>query len=323
MKSLKKIRYGLATLIFAFFIMFGIKNNVLANEFSVDGKTVTYTVTEAKKEQANFGTTQTTGPLYVEVENGGETCTSYRFIVKNESDKVIQVGMYAQLLNEINQKNMRFDVTFGPIMSALPLNSNSFTTLFTGTKLKPGESVWVENYMFKGDNPGYAGRFRIAVAAVITPTNDLVYENVVTKKPSISVTKLSSNKVGIKVTLNNPRAQVSRVSKVEVYKGTKKIKTIQSIKGQSSFLFTYKKKGAGSAKYKVKLTAIANSKDTKTSSKVSPKSNVWKQKVSTKKSAYPANKIGYKIKSISYKGNRLVVKGYAYNTFDVSLKHTV
>lgn len=223
---MEKVSYGLAILIFAFLIMFGIKNNVLANQFSVDDKTVTYTVTEAKKEQANFGLTQTTGPLYVEVENGGETCTSYRFIVKNKSNKVLHVGMYAQLLNETNPKNMRFNVTFGPVMSALSLNSNSLTNIFTGTKLKPGGSVWIENYMFKGDNPGYAGRFRIAVAAVITPTNDAVYKNVVIKKPSISVTKLSANKVGIKVNLNNPSAQVSRVSKVEVYKGSKKYKRL-------------------------------------------------------------------------------------------------
>ena len=76
-------------------------------------------------------------------------------------------------------------------------------------------------------------------------------------------------------------------------------------------------------KNQVKLTAIANSKDTKTSSKVLPKANIWKQKVSTKISDYPTYKTGYKIKSISYKGNKLVIKGYTYNTFGMKMSANI
>ena len=56
---------------------------------------------------------------------------------------------------------------------------------------------------------------------------------------------LSADQAGIQVDVNNGGAEVRGVSKIYVYKGSKKIKTFTSA-ATSKYTFTYKAKGAGS-----------------------------------------------------------------------------
>ena len=159
---------------------------------------------------------------------------------------------------------------------------------------------------------------RLKVRAKITVTDEPVYKTVVNKAPKIDVTKMSADQVGIQVDVNNGGADTKGASKIYVYKGSKKIKTITS-KATDIYTFTYKEKGAGSAKYKVKVEMTKNKTDAKTSKLVSPKANVYSVKVSTKLSDYEQNDMLFVTKSLSYSGNTLIVKGYTVNTMGVDL----
>ena len=147
-----------------------------------------------------------------------------------------------------------------------------------------------------------------------------MYKTVVKKEPKIEVTKMSADQAGIQVDVNNGGAQVRGVSKIYVYKGSKKIKTFTSA-ATSKYTFTYKAKGAGSAKYKAKVEMIENKNDAKTSKAVSPKANTYSLKVSTKLSDYEEDEIKFVTQSLSYSGNTIIVKGYTVNTMGADLAY--
>ena len=147
-----------------------------------------------------------------------------------------------------------------------------------------------------------------------------MYKTVVNKEPKIEVTKMSADQAGIQVDVNNGGAGVRGVSKIYVYKGSKKIKTFTSA-ATSKYTFTYKAKGAGSAKYKAKVEMIENKNDAKTSKAVSPKANTYSLKVSTKLSDYEEDEIKFVTQSLSYSGNTIIVKGYTVNTMGADLAY--
>lgn len=94
-----------------------------------------------------------------------------------------------------------------------------------------------------------------------SPLHEPVYKTVVKKEPKIEVTKMSADQAGIQVDVNNGGAEVRGVSKIYVYKGSKKIKTFTSA-ATSKYTFTYKAKGKfGSAKYKAKVEMIEKTKN--------------------------------------------------------------
>ncbi len=287
------------------------KTNIAsANSFDInlDANSATYTITEATQESVTFGALNTTGAIYTNEKPD-------TFIVKNETDKVLQIGMWAATESEVV---LNWFGETGPLLTRQSFG-RSATAIFTGTYVYPGKETHVQYAYFKEENQNQEKKVRLQVIARITPTDKKVYDNIIVKKPTISVTKIASDKVGIKVDVNNGGAGVRGVSQMEVYCGSKKIKTLKS-QAKDEYLFTYKAKGAGSKKYKVKLTAVANAEDTQTSDEASPKANVWTQKVSTKLKDYEDFDTGYVIKSLSYKGKTLIVKGYTYNTMGASVK---
>lgn len=247
-------------------------------EMDLDANKVTYTLTEAKSGEITFGAANTTGYIYV----GKKPDT---FVVKNSTDKVIRVGMWVAAESPVT---MSWYADFGQYAYMEAENKN--------VKTLP----------------------RLQVIAKITVTDDPVYETVINKAPKIDVTKMSADQVGIQVDVNNGGADTNGASKIYVYKGSKKIKTITS-KATDIYTFTYKAKGAGSAKYKVKVEMTKNKNDAKTSKLVSPKANVYSVKVSTKLSDYEQNDMLFVTKSLSYSGNTLIVKGYMVNTMGVDL----
>ena len=131
---------------------------------------------------------------------------------------------------------------------------------------------------------------------------------------------ICTDQAGIQVDVNNGGAGVRGVSKIYVYKGSKKIKTFTSA-ATSKYTFTYKAKGAGSAKYKAKVEMIENKNDAKTSKAVSPKANTYSLKVSTKLSDYEEDEIKFVTQSLSYSGNTIIVKGYTVNTMGADLAY--
>lgn len=278
-------------------------------EMDLDANKVTYTLTEAKSGSVIFGEANTTGYIYI----GQKPDT---FVVKNDTDKVIRVGMYVTTESPVT---LTWFADFGPALMSQTIN-RSESAVITGQTAKPGEEVSVQYGYIKEENKNVKTLPRLKVIARITVTDEPVYKTVVKKEPKIEVTKMSADQAGIQVDVNNGGAEVRGVSKIYVYKGSKKIKTFTSA-ATSKYTFTYKAKGAGSAKYKAKVEMIENKNDAKTSKAVSPKANTYSLKVSTKLSDYEEDEIKFVTQSLSYSGNTIIVKGYTVNTMGADLAY--
>ena len=278
-------------------------------EMDLDANKVTYTLTEAKSGSVIFGEANTTGYIYI----GQKPDT---FVVKNDTDKVIRVGMYVTTESPVT---LTWFAHFGPALMSQTIN-RSESAVITGQTAKPGEEVSVQYGYIKEENKNVKTLPRLKVIARITVTDEPVYKTVVKKEPKIEVTKMSADQAGIQVDVNNGGAKVRGVSKIYVYKGSKKIKTFTSA-ATSKYTFTYKAKGAGSAKYKAKVEMIENKNDAKTSKAVSPKANTYSLKVSTKLSDYEEDEIKFVTQSLSYSGNTIIVKGYTVNTMGADLAY--
>ena len=279
-------------------------------EMDLDANKVTYTLTEAKNGSVTFGAADTTGYIYI----GKKPDT---FVVKNDTDKVIRVGMYVATESPVT---LSWYADFGPALVSQTINKSA-TAVITGQTAKPGEEVSIQYAYMEEENKNVKTLPRLQVIAKITVTDQPVYKTVVNKAPKIEVTKMSADQVGIQVDVNNGGAGVRGVSKIYVYKGSKKIKTFTSA-ATSKYTFTYKAKGAGSAKYKAKVEMIENKSDAKTSTAVSPKANTYSAKVSTKLSDYEEDEIEFVTQSISYSGSTVTVKGYTVNTMGVDMKYS-
>lgn len=279
-------------------------------EMDLDANKVTYTLTEAKSGSVIFGEANTTGYIYI----GQKPDT---FVVKNDTDKVIRVGMYVTTESPVT---LTWFADFGPSLMSQTIN-RSESAVITGQTAKPGEEVSVQYGYIKEENKNVKTLPRLKVIARITVTDEPVYKTVVKKEPKIEVTKMSADQAGIQVDVNNGGAGVRGVSKIYVYKGSKKIKTFTSA-ATSKYTFTYKAKGAGSAKYKAKVEMIENKNDAKTSKAVSPKANTYSLKVSTKLSDYEEDEIKFVTQSLSYSGNTIIVKGYTVNTMGFDMKYS-
>lgn len=278
-------------------------------EMDLDANKVTYTLTEAKSGEITFGVANTTGYIYV----GKKPDT---FVVKNSTDKVIRVGMWVAAESPVT---MSWYADFGPALTSQTIG-RSATAVITGQTAKPGEEVAIQYAYMEAENKNVKTLPRLQVIARITVTDEPVYKTVVKKEPKIEVTKMSADQAGIQVDVNNGGAGVRGVSKIYVYKGSKKIKTFTSA-ATSKYTFTYKAKGAGSAKYKAKVEMIENKNDAKTSKAVSPKANTYSLKVSTKLSDYEEDEIKFVTQSLSYSGNTIIVKGYTVNTMGADLAY--
>ena len=278
-------------------------------EMDLDANKVTYTLTDAKDREITFGVSNTTGYIYV----GKKPDT---FVVKNSTDKVIRVGMWVAAESPVT---MSWYADFGPALTSQTIG-RSATAVITGQTAKPGEEVAIQYAYMEAENKNVKTLPRLKVIARITVTDEPVYKTVVKKEPKIEVTKMSADQAGIQVDVNNGGAEVRGVSKIYVYKGSKKIKTFTSA-ATSKYTFTYKAKGAGSAKYKAKVEMIENKNDAKTSKAVSPKANTYSLKVSTKLSDYEEDEIKFVTQSLSYSGNTIIVKGYTVNTMGADLAY--
>ena len=186
-------------------------------EMDLDANKVTYTLTEAKSGSVIFGEANTTGYIYI----GQKPDT---FVVKNDTDKVIRVGMYVTTESPVT---LTWFADFGPSLMSQTIN-RSESAVITGQTAKPGEEVSVQYGYIKEENKNVKTLPRLKVIARITVTDEPVYKTVVKKEPKIEVTKMSADQAGIQVDVNNGGAEVRGVSKIYVYKGSKKIKTFTS-----------------------------------------------------------------------------------------------
>ena len=128
--------------------------------------------------------------------------------------------------------------------------------------------------------------------------------------PGIAATKLAKKKAAITIkTLASLR--YSGAGYYQLYKGTKKIKTFNA-SSASKIRYTYTKKNAGKAKYKVR--AVVCGKAYSFSKAVKPGKNVFKIKRSLNPHNYSYATGRFVPTKIYYSNNKLKVKGYVLNT---------
>ena len=147
--------------------------------------------------------------------------------------------------------------------------------------------------------------------------------NIQTEKPTVKATKLSASKASIKVTVPGA-ADVTGLTQIDVYAGSKKIKSFVSRKESSGVIlngdvysFTYSAKGAGTAKYYVKLTTVGNKNDSIKSATVKPGANVLKVKPKA------VSGIGVQVTKLSYSGSKLVIEGKRVNKMGAAIPYMV
>lgn len=322
--EMKKIRYGAAVMFFALVMVFCAPERAYANTYSVDGQTVTYEVTSDKQTTVDLGVTQDCGPLYVEIGEDG-SCTNYRFQVKNNTDKTINVSGW---LATVDGEAVDMDViTSYGLEKEMSLGGNKLYPVFSTRPVKPGSSIWFENYINTDGGNGYSGydgftgTFRIAARFKITPGKETQVKVSLINKPLISVVKYGADKVNILVDWNSNTATEGS-TKAIVYMGGKKIKTLTS-NSTAKQTFIYSKKGAGSGKFKVKLVDASNSKNYKVSETVKPVKNykeIMGLKALPTADDYGKDQIGFSICSVSYSGKTLLLKGCTFNTFSSTKK---
>ena len=180
-------------------------------EMDLDANKVTYTLTEAKSGSVIFGEANTTGYIYI----GQKPDT---FVVKNDTDKVIRVGMYVTTESPVT---LTWFADFGPSLMSQTIN-RSESAVITGQTAKPGEEVSVQYGYIKEENKNVKTLPRLKVIARITVTDEPVYKTVVKKEPKIEVTKMSADQAGIQVDVNNGGAEVRGVSKIYVCNGVQR-----------------------------------------------------------------------------------------------------
>ncbi len=304
MKLSKMIRYGVAMCMLLAIFMLCKTDTVYANSYKTEqsAKKMTYTITDAKKEDVHFGGMSTTGPMYI---GGVDT-----FVIENKSDRILEIETYAATDRAVV---LTWSSESGTLVDGQTVDRSSIK-LCSGVRVLPGKRTYVKYIFDQEANPELSGMPQLQIISHVK-----VMELEITKQPKISVTKLASDQVSIMIDPNNGGARVRGKSKMNIYKGSKLIKTIKS-SGDEKYWYTYKAKGAASGKYKVELVAADNQYDKKTSATVSPKANVWSRKVNTKLSAYEDFSSGFVIESLSYSGKNLIVKGYTYNTFGVPMQ---
>jgi len=139
-------------------------------EMDLDANKVTYTLTEAKSGSVIFGEANTTGYIYI----GQKPDT---FVVKNDTDKVIRVGMYVTTESPVT---LTWFADFGPALMSQTIN-RSESAVITGQTAKPGEEVAVQYGYIKEENKNVKTLPRLKVIARITVTDEPVYKTVVKK----------------------------------------------------------------------------------------------------------------------------------------------
>ncbi len=325
MNAMKKCMKGMAVALFTLLIVFGIREEAYANTYSVDGNTVTYEVTDNTSTYVDLGMPSTTGYLPVEIAEDG-SCTSYRFLLKNNSSKTINVTGYFGTPSNVSVK-INAATSYG-LEKELTIGGSKVYTVFSQRPVKPGSSIWMENYIDteRGNGSygydGYVGSFNLVGRFKVTPGKETPVT--LNNKPNLSALKCSANMVLINVEWNG-NTYTEGATKAIVYMGNKEIKTLTS-NGNAKQSFVYSKKGAGSGKFKVKLVDASDASKSQTSKAVKTVKNTKVIRNITKLpsiSEYDKNYAGFTACSVSYSGKTLCIKGIAANTYSSTKKCSV
>ena len=230
MKLSKMIRYGVTMCMLLVIFMLCKTDTVYANSYKTEqsAKKMTYTITDAKKEDVHFGGMSTTGPMYI---GGVDT-----FVIENKSDRILEIETYAATDRAVV---LTWSSESGTLVDGQTVDRSSIK-LCSGVRVLPGKRTYVKYIFDQEANPELSGMPQLQIISHVK-----VMELEITKQPKISVTKLASDQVSIMIDPNNGGARVRGKSKMNIYKGSKLIKTIKS-SGDEKYWYNYKAKGAAS-----------------------------------------------------------------------------
>ena len=233
--------------------------------------------------------------------------------LKNNSNHYLRVTIEAK-----SNKKASWHLYWGASNSNILTNEpNGWVVMCTNAYVAPGASM-----KLAGWGSGHGQTFK-ATFEYYTDFKKPVNTTIQTKKPTVKATKLSASKASIKLTVPEA-ADVTGLTQIDVYAGSKKIKSFVSRKESSDVIlngdvysFTYSAKGAGTAKYYVKLTTVGNKNDNIKSATVKPGANVLKVKPKA------VSGIGVQVTKLSYSGSKLVIQGKLVNKMGAAIPYMV
>lgn len=274
---------------------------------------LTVTGATTKAENFQFGTYEDPlGDLKINMKEVN-SCASRDLYVKNATKYKVNLTLWG--VAQANYKNFTW-LWFGNSSKGNGMVNSEGTkdVVIMNTILTPGEQVQVRAFK-NGSTPSDV---RLTLKVRYSYNSEVA--KIQTAKPVVSATKLSGSKVEVCVTLpDNAKSAVNKTTKLDLYQGSKKVKSWTYSAQTPVRKYTAKGSAAVKASYHAVATTIGDKSDTIKGKSVKPKSNVLTvgKKPSLKK--YEKYQTTFAPTKLSYKGKKLVIEGYTVNTNGVAL----
>ena len=270
------------------------------------GKATMLSITGAtdKVEGFQFGTYEDPlGNLKIDVKEVN-AYASRDLYVRNDTKYKIKLTLYG--VAQTNYTSFSW-LWFGDATAGYGMVKSEGTkdVVVMNTILAPGKQFHIYAVDTNLKKPSTA---RIALKASYQYYGEV--EKLQTKKPEVSATKLASNKVEVCVKLPDGKSAVNGVSKLDLYQGSKKVKSWKYSAQTPVRRFSATGSNVAKAKFKVVSTTIGDSSDKITSDVVTAKANTTTVGKKPKLTAVDEYGTGFFPTKLSYKGSKLVVEGY-------------
>lgn len=272
------------------------------------------TITEATKtpEYFQFGTYEDPlGDLKINVKEVG-ACASRDLYVKNATKYRVNLTLWG--VAQTDYKSFKW-TWWGDSAAGYGMVNSEGTkdVVVMNTILKPNESVHLYAYK-NGITPS---NVRLALKVKYSYNSEVPKTQTV--KPRVSATKLASDKVEVCVTLPDGSSAVNNTTRLDLYQGSKKVKSWKYSAQTPVRKYTAKGSAATKASYYAVATSIADKSDSKKGDAVKPQANVLTVGKKPTLKSFDDYETGFVATKLYYKGSKLVIEGYTGNTCGVAL----
>lgn len=295
-------------LVLAMSVVFGNTSTALAAHTTKfdESKDKPYSITLHISDAGNNYTWYDTGGMLMDHRDGTQ-CRSRTVFIKNDTKYRVFMGCYGYASDTKTHVQWLIGIGGNTGIDVVG-NGTKRTDLITGTYMSPGAEIQID-----AANMSTRDVTATKVKVLVGYKYGGEIEKLQTKKPIVSATKLASDKVEVCVRYpDSSKADVSGVSKIALYQGSKKVKSWTTNAQIPVRKYIAKGSKAVKAKYKVVSTTIGNESDTITSDAVKPQANsvvISKKKPRLKDFEFCT----FVPSKLSYRGKRLVVEGYTVN----------
>lgn len=298
----------IAVLVLAMAVVLGNASTAFATHTTKldESKGKPYSITLHISDAGNSYTWYDTGGMLMDHRDGTQ-CRSRTVFIKNDTKYRVFASCYGFASDTKTHVQWLIGIHGNTGIDVVG-NGTKRTDLITGTYMSPGDEIQVDAVNMSTRD--------------VTSTKVLVQigyryggeiDKLQTMKPIVSATKLASDRVEVCVRYpDGSKADVSGVSKIILYQGSKKVKSWTTNAQIPVRKYIAKGSKAVKASYKVVSTTIDNESDTITSDAVKPQANsvvVTKKKPKLKDFEFCT----FVPSKLSYSGKKLIVEGYTVN----------